>query len=487
MLKKTFNPAIVSCVVLTSLSINVYSITFSSRPNHVLENENTSDNRLVASVALLNYLGQKKIDNSKSVLNYINQNIEIELSDYRAQMANYEKVKNTADITYKILRSVMRNPSKELLISLQELHKNLRLFIPNDPITLNWILGGLKSNEKNYTNSRKDSSYFVARTPWKNIDDIINFLDADASQMPSSLLIVGLENLVCALAYRSINASWVEDPNPSLETVNSLTQIRANFIKELTQLNYQWLVPTIGTLFNRGIEQVFDTTTSLNPDSYFPSDYNENLSDVSDSEESSDDKNIKKKRLPKFNFYKTSQIDGVYGNTWTYSAHNAGLTVRANVSGSAPLALSIVVGFANSYQSPHLKFLLWNPTDFQIFKKNIQLLGTLLLVPNYERSDYHTVAETFVGITYYIYKLNEIRKDAVQKFPIDLAKIHPIDSYREALENLSEASSDEKYNVKIKGIGLEILSLKEAIKIISDDYLISKVDRNRIAFHTTGS
>lgn len=60
MLKKTFNPAIVSCVVLTSLSINVYSITFSSRPNHVLENENTSDNRLVASVALLNYLGQKK-------------------------------------------------------------------------------------------------------------------------------------------------------------------------------------------------------------------------------------------------------------------------------------------------------------------------------------------------------------------------------------------------------------------------------------------
>lgn len=509
MLKKYRNPVIFSCVFFTALSTSAYSITTTCKSDQICEDKNSISNpKLVASVALLNYLGQKKADNTKSIPNYKQENIEIDIADYNLQMENYDKIKDTGDITYKILRSVMRNPSADMLIALQELHKNFRLLIPNDPITLDWILGGLKSNEKKYNNNAKENNPFIARTSWKNIEDINNFLNTDASQMSPSYLIVGLENLACALAYRSIYASWVEEPNPPLKPVTSDTQVRANFINTLTHLNYQWLVPSIGTLFDRGIEQAPDNPASLEPESYFSADYNDHLSEVSDNEETLQDENLKKKRkrlpdsqseqsvenenpkkkrLPKNNFYKTSQIDGVYGNTWTFSAHNAGLSVRANVSGTAPLALSIFVGIANSYKSSNLQSLIWNPTNFQAFKEGIQLLGTLLLVPNYERSDYHTVAETYVGITYYIYKLNEIRKDSVQKFPIDLAKIHPIDSYKEAITNLSQSASDDIYKVYIKGVGVQSLSLKQAIKIIADDYLISKVNQNRIPFHTTGS
>ncbi|WGL60045.1 hypothetical protein QEJ31_00310 [Pigmentibacter sp. JX0631] len=529
MLKKYFNPTIIGCVILSNLSVTAYATTSSCKTNTDCENQHTISNpKLVASIALLNYLGQKKINNAKSIPNYKKENIEIDLSDYRSQMANYDSIKDTSDITYKILRAVMRNPSSELLVSLQELHKNFRIFIPNDPVTLNWILGGLKLNEKKFKNGIREANPFVARTSWKNIDDLKNFLDADATQMNPSLLIVGLESLACALAYRSVNGTWIEEANPPLKPITPSTQIRADFINSLYHLNYQWSVPYIGALFDKNIESAPDNTTSLDPDSYFSSNYNGYLSEVSDDEDESEDENSKKKRkrlpdsdcdhsseaenptkkkkclsdsvsvqsseaenptkkrLPKNNFYKTSQIDGVYGNTWTFSAHNAGLAVRANVSGTAPLALSIFVGLANNYHSPHLQSLLWNPSDFQAFKKGVQLLGTLLLVPNYERSDYHTVAETYVGITYYVYKLNEIRKDSVQKFPIDFAKLHPIDSYNEAMANLSEASSNEQYSVNIKGTGIQIISLKEAIKTVADDYLIAKVDKNRIPFHTTG-
>ena len=71
--------------------------------------------------------------------------------------------------------------------------------------------------------------------------------------------------------------------------------------------------------------------------------------------------------------------------TWPYSAHKAGLAVRANVSGTAPLALSILVAFANEYKTQELTSLIWNPAQFLLFKNEIQKLGSLIFVPNYEK------------------------------------------------------------------------------------------------------
>ena len=43
----------------------------------------------------------------------------------------------------------MRNPSEQSLVMLYAIHKIFQQVIPKDDLTLNWILGGLKSPKRN--------------------------------------------------------------------------------------------------------------------------------------------------------------------------------------------------------------------------------------------------------------------------------------------------------------------------------------------------
>lgn len=445
------------------------------------------DLNLIAALTLLNYLGQKK-PHQRVISNKILVANSLKIQQQLSQTNCISK------ITYLILRSAMRNPSSSCLTTLYELHKCFSDFIPKNNLdTLNWILGGLKNK---LNNSNKYG--FVARVNWKKAEDLQDFLKSDPRLFPPSKLIVGLECISCALSYRSINADWVEPPFPPMYPETSTNRIRKKFYDFLKNITQPWQVESVGTLFNRTVESAkpeLVASGKIPRDKIFDADYHDTLSEVSDDEDGNQDclKKLKvlvhkkpavvEKRLPNFTFYRTIPQNGRDANTWPYSAHAAGLNVRANVSGTAPLALSVIMGIAHS-NIPHfdryLRPLKWNPNYFGEFRKTMQKFASLLLIPNYERSDYHTVAETYAGITYYCYKL--YREKVGPYYSMDQVRLHPISAYLYAIADLSSMVSSRKHSIVIDNRTKLNLSLKEAINIVLEHFLKPKIEKNWIPF-----
>lgn len=488
MYKNFAKASVYSCLFFSIFQTNTYAAPLNCSYNQL----ETKSLKLTAALSLLNKLGEKKPNQQNKPL--IIGKIEVDHSLVNKQLNHINCTNETNEVTYLILRTLMRNPSEQSLVMLYAIHKIFQQVIPKDDLTLNWILGGLKSPKEIKKTANYDyivpeeSGAFVARTNWNSADDLKKFLMDNPHNMNSSKLIGGIEGILASLAYRSIFADWVEEPQPSFYPIPLYGSEREQFKNLLIDITQKWRVPTVASLyFDRDNEKAVPNidTSHYYAKNTILADYNNDLSEVSDDESTNLLSSQKRKRLPKPAFYNQIQKNAKMLVTWPYSAHKAGLAVRANVSGTAPLALSILVAFANEYKTQELTSLIWNPAQFLLFKNEIQKLGSLIFVPNYERSDYHTVAETFVGITYYCYKLNEIRLDSLHNIPLEEGLLHPIDSYKQAMNNLSQMASESKFDIILTDHSNISMSPAEAIQIVLNELIIPKIEANRIEFETS--
>ena len=273
--------------------------------------------------------------------------------------------RNTTDIDL-ITRTVMRHPKEESLEILYRLHQSLKVkFLLASDEGLNWLLGGAD----------------FARGGFANATDLRHFLEKDPKSLSSSRLITGLETLLTAISYRSINARWVKAPY--LPETND-----QKAVFKICGVIYPHIVPLLASAYPDKDYCVMGDYYQTNPQKIdnqeaFVGPQRDELSDGSDCESP-----VKRPpRIPSKIFKKTKKQKETL--TWVCAAQAGNVPIRYAPSGTITLSLAAASAL-----------LGYNPRESNV--RELELLAGMLLIPTYERGDYHTIAETTAGSDYFL-------------------------------------------------------------------------------------
>ncbi len=276
-------------------------------------------------------------------------------------------------------RAVMRQPVSEGREVLNRIHSQMRLrFAPLSDEALSWLLGG---------------SSFNAQGGFKDVQALREFLDKDPSLIQSSRLINGIETILTAIGYRLIRAQYGVAPfAPETDEQKKIDAV-------LQEIKSGYFVPPINAVYLKRMEegaaqflpgQFSKTLCPQLEDPYLIGLPEEDLSDPSDDEE----KAVKQPRRLQGRVLKTH-------SRWTRECLNQGVEARAHASGTAPLVLASALGLYQLDKSNYLEV-----------DRIVSLLGGILVIPTFDRGDYHSVAEAYAGIHYYKHAiLNGVSSD----------------------------------------------------------------------------
>lgn len=261
-------------------------------------------------------------------------------------------------------RMAMRHPDSEVKTQLQNLHQTIKkLFEGCSDAEINWLLGGAPNSRGSFTNHEAFKRFFAI----------------DPKTIASSRLITALESVVTCIAYRAINRTDATTPispsqtEPEHKMYALIHQLMdSKMSPEFSTISIRKALETKTQEYFISIDQIpRGTSIKTNP---------VQTSDVSDDEEPN-------RRLPlrKPNFFQNVLVGTK--KTWAGSAVAARVPIREHVSRSAPPVLSV------------LSVLLgeWFKVD-----DNVKKFSGAILIPVYLRGDYHTVAETALGVIHFL-------------------------------------------------------------------------------------
>ena len=267
-------------------------------------------------------------------------------------------------------RAVMRNLCTEIKEQLNLLHGMLKnLLQTSSDAAINWLLDTAEGSRGGFV----------------NVQSLRNFFSRDPQTLSSSRLITAIDTLTTCIAYRVINAHWAPGPTVPDDSIPD-----AKRLYEL--LRSQFLVALVPCIYDDSYNAMtFDTVNDVErskKDNMLEVSPLEVLSDASDVEDEREKQ--PRTRLDKEVF--RVKIDVSRDEmSWPAAAHKGGVAIRGHVSGTTPLALAVV---------NHLYEI--NKNTWSQHDDNLRKLAGALLVPSYERGDYHSVAEVACGVEYYL-------------------------------------------------------------------------------------
>lgn len=318
-----------------------------------------------------------------------------------------------------IARAVMRDPDQSVLNILYAIHDKLKqVFLSQPNHHLHFLL------EQTTTN----------RGGFNNPDQFKRFLEQDASKIQSSRLITGIESILTCIIYCRIRYDTFYNHDPLFSFKKLITNLVPDIVPHISE-----------TYIDREDDKLdYYHDGQKNIAVIYPPDI---------SEASGED-------VPAFPTAKLGvkayKTDNGNGNlTFPGAALKNNISICGHVSGTAPSTLSAVDGLL-SYDGSDVTDILPTLGDYQ------KLAGAMFAAP-YLRANFHTPAETHVGLIFYL---------DCMKFNIDVNNIEiiqPRDAFIGGLELLYSAANTENKYGKEKRI-----SLQSAIKIVSED-LIEKI------------
>lgn len=308
-----------------------------------------------------------------------------------------------------ISRAVMRNPDPEVLNSLYILHAKMKeQFAHMSDEALEWMLGG---------------SSKMSHGGFKNAESFRNFLNKDPHKISASRLSMGIETVATAIGYRSIHASWTQEPT------TPVTPEQKKMDKVIQCIIGDRRVPSIGEVYtSRGQDDVgADMYRHRNDDVFYDAG---DISDASDVDEVEEKQPLEKTPSRRFRQYTESEEV-----SWIGAAEQSNVPAQAHVSGTAPLTLAAIHGLFESGERPNSYFN---------HAKNIRKLAGNLLVAPFLRGGFHTTAETVAGIEHYIVETAKKSYSSAKATPLQ-----PQEAFTRSIFMLMEASADNvKTNLK---------------------------------------
>lgn len=330
----------------------------------------------------------------------------------------HDKHTEVQSIVHTIARTVMRNVSPEIEKQLHTLHTMIcKEFAHMSDESIQWLLDAVPA----------------ARGTFKNPMSFRSFFQHEPSTISSSRLITAIDSITAALAYRAINSPKAPPP---IIPVNTPAQ---EMYDKIHQMFDGSMTPFLGekTYSMRNIE-------FLNPSqitSGYVEAYADDVSDVSDMEDDGEKK--PKKKLPS-NYFKVRLNPLREGYTWAAAAQKGHIPIRGHVSGTTPLALSIINCLYNREQNPWLQD-----------KENTRTLAGALLLPSYVRGDFHSIAETTAGVEYYL----QVR---ATEAPIPYS---PQQCFQFGLQYMANATHDEA-NSTLEALIPYVISKTESLSVM---------------------
>lgn len=280
---------------------------------------------------------------------------------------NHPAHSETQSLTHKFSRVVMRYPNQEVLAQLHFLHSVINNeFNKMNDAEIDWLLGGAPMARGGFENAKHFKTFF-AKNP---------------QEISSSRLITAIDTITTAIAYRTIGASWTippHNPNILMPGYDMQKKLKATFIKGFIDIIYEKAY----TAREFDIQDGDDSNNNIEA-------LADNVSVVSDIDDEPKAKSSRRMELPN-KTYRTKIYPSDVNYTWPGAAALGNIPIRSHVSGSTPMVLSIIETFYKKYKNR------WFSSG-----QKAKMLAGALLIPAYERGDFHTVAETAAGIEYYI-------------------------------------------------------------------------------------
>ncbi len=291
------------------------------------------------------------------------------LDAHGAQKDNKAKHGMHTDVkaeTHKISRAVMRNLKPEIREELNKIHQMLKdEFAKMSDEGLNWLLQGAPA----------------ARGGFKDPASFRKFLQSPPESITSSRLITAIDSISTAIGYRAIGVGWAKPPLKPDQNDPAF-----DMYKKITEKFGTKIVPFIAETYNTR----FLDSSEVKEESHvetFPDDISE-ASDVDYKEEQ-----LPQERLSGQKY--RDAIDpssGMY--SWPAAAVHGNIPIRAHVSGSAPIVLSVISVINTLYED---KKDPWFQKD-----SNVSCFAGAVLIPTYERGDFHSTAETTAAKEYFL-------------------------------------------------------------------------------------
>ncbi len=295
---------------------------------------------------------------------------------------------------FVMARTLQRHPNASVKKNLYRLHSSMAEKFKHMPDgSLEWLIGG----------SRKTS-----RGGFANVGELREFLHSNPEDIPSGSLITGLETISTAIGYRAIGSKLTEAPFvPKTPSQKKMYDV----VSEITNGER---VCAIGAIYRqRGSDRVVSHKAGEN---VILCEQDHTLSN------SKGKRNLGQpnERIPSAQFKVTSEN---HQPSWISEAADNSIYVRNHVSGTAPLSLAAVTGLLR---------------DTLTDEKEARDLYTALLLPQFLRSDYHSLAETQAGIDHFVAE----RKHKLDRTQPRSKIIDPKTAQQRAMQAMCNASSD---------------------------------------------
>lgn len=345
------------------------------------------------------------------------------------------KHNNIKYLTHTLSRIVMRNPSHEIRKQLYRLHqiiKNVFISMPDDEI--NWLLGGVD----------------VARGGFKDAKSFKVFFQKDPEKITTSRLITAFDTLTTAIGYRAIDRDSGHPPikpDPSQPGYTMYTKIHA-----LLDGKFQ-PYPEEKTYSARGFdwyESPGDSDTVQGSYIETEADVVSDASDVEDEEERQPGAPVAGIRFHQI------LAPGMEKESWPAAASRGGIPIRAHLSGTVPLALTVLEQL----------YAISGETWFQ-YDDNVRKLSGAIFLPAYERGDFHTIAETAGSVAYFLQsraKVNSLPIPPKQCLQIGLEYMQS--ATEDEIQKIIKASSDFILSNTVDIPAMMQLHFSDALRII---------------------
>lgn len=306
---------------------------------------------------------------------------EVLLKEYGAQKdlkVTHPSHAGIKEKTHQISRLVMRNLNPAIRNELNKVHQMFKdEFATLTDDEIHWLLGGAPS----------------ARGGFKDSTSFREFLNKPPDELSSSRLITAIDTISTAIGYRAIGASWATPP-----CFPTATDAAYNLYQKMKNKFHAKIVPFIGekTYTTRDLD-MYSSPKKPNISASYIGVEPDNISEASSVAYVEEKLPLQTLTGKDFRIAIGSESDGY---TWPAAAFYGNIPIRAHVSGSAPIALSVI---STLYED---RGDAW----FQ-HEDNVKTFSGAVIIPSYERGDFHSVVETAAALEYFL----DCRKQQVPK------------------------------------------------------------------------
>lgn len=333
-----------------------------------------------------------------------------------------EKLAYVRDQVRTILRAVMRQPNKEVFSQLVFLHGKIKEnFESMTDEAIRFLLKHSASEARGgFTPKVKKERKEIIKDAVQKFRD---FLAQEPHTIKPQLLLTKIETILAAMGY--LYSANLADTTEEQKMFDKVEELMKDKVAERIKITYP----------SRTTDLVLGKEPSV-------SDIVAEPQDVSSASEAEEEERYPPKP-PSAKFFNKGSETNI---SWPEAAVENGIPIRAHVSASATLLMPAIDGLYDSGT---------NRSEWFKNDNNAKMLSGALLLPTLERGDYHTIAETTVGVNFY---LNERARKKKDEHTIVNEPMTPDQAFKDGLSMLVNAASNERTTT-------QQMSLQRAISI----------------------